>query len=69
VHNIERWNKKFSEQVFVVAELENNIVGFSSIYINHYIDYLYVSHLHQGKGIATLLVDFIEKLAKHEKAK
>lgn len=67
-HNIERWEMKFEQQRFFVAELEGQIVGFTSLLEIDYIDHLYVSHLHQGKGIASQLLNFVELQAQHKGA-
>jgi len=63
VGNIERWEKKFSEQLFIVATDNETLLGFTSLLQNYYIDHLYVSHLHMGKGIASQLIDYIENIA------
>lgn len=63
VHDIERWEQKFKDNLFVVAELRNEIVGFTSLKDYNYIDHLFVSHLHQGQGIASQLIDCVEDLA------
>jgi len=63
VGNIERWEKKFSEQLFIVATDNETLLGFTSLRQNYYIDHLYVSHLHMGKGIASQLIDYIENIA------
>lgn len=67
--NIERWKMKFEKQLFFVAEIEAEIVGFTSLLGIDYIDHLYVSHLHQGKGIASQLLTYVELQAKNKGAK
>jgi putative acetyltransferase len=63
-NNIERWEQKFKTNLFVVAELNNEVVSFSSLKENTYIDHLFVSHLHQRKRISTQLIDYVEGIAK-----
>ena len=43
-----------------IAEIENELTGFSSIEKNGYLDYMYVHKDHQGKGIAKNLLEEIE---------
>lgn len=59
----EIWTQKLTDQFFFVAELENTIVGFSSIDKNGYLDFMYVHHKHQRKGIALALLNQIESIA------
>lgn len=58
-----RWERKFLEQEFFVAEDGNLIIGFTSLLNKYYIDHLYVSHLHQGMGVASLLLSYVEQIA------
>lgn len=67
-HNVERWEMKFEEQQFFVAEFEDQIVGFTSLLGIDYIDHLYVSHLYQGKGIASQLLSYVELQAQRQGA-
>ena len=59
-----RWANKLKQQDFYVYECEATIVAFASLLNRNYIDHLYVSQYHQGKGIATTLLQFIENKAK-----
>ncbi len=58
------WEHKFVHNNFYVATLNGEVVGFISLSDTGYIDYIYVSHNYQGKGIANLLYTRIEVLAK-----
>lgn len=60
-NDISVWRKKLAEQYFVVATMNADIVGFASITTNGCLDYMYVHKNHQQEGIATKLLDAIEK--------
>ncbi|WP_340113695.1 GNAT family N-acetyltransferase [Maribellus mangrovi] len=60
--NTERWKKKLNRQYFVVARLEETLVGFASLE-NNYIDFLFVHKDFQGHGIAGKLLDVLEQKA------
>jgi putative acetyltransferase len=57
------WQKKIQEQYFLIAEQDNIIVGFASMDINGYIDFMYIHKNHQNQGIATLLLNKLESKA------
>lgn len=58
-----RWADKLSSQYFLVAELDEKIVGYCSLENNDYLDILYVHKDHQRVGIADRLYSEIEKEA------
>lgn len=58
--DIDRWKAKLNSQQFFVYEEANTICAFTSLKGIDYIDHLYVSQHHLGKGIATKLLTFIE---------
>lgn len=58
---IERWERKISEQYFLVCEIDRKIVGFGSITHEGYLDFMYASKDHQGQGIASLIYNSLEK--------
>ena len=60
----ERWEKKIEAQHFIVAILDNKIIGFTSLLRENYIDHLFVSPNHKGIGVASILIDNVEELAK-----
>jgi len=62
VNDIKRWEAKFKEQSFFIAIDRRGLLGFTSLLENNYIDHLYVSHLHLGKGIASQLIDYVEEI-------
>jgi putative acetyltransferase len=59
-----RWQKKLAEQEVIVAESDHEIVGFCSWDATGYLDFLYVHHAHQRKGIASALYERAERSLK-----
>ena len=54
----ERFAKKINEQLFYVCKNEfDELLGFSSITEDGYLDLLYASNLHQRQGVGTLLLE------------
>jgi putative acetyltransferase len=68
VENKERWLDKLNSHYFVVAEVPGQIVDFSSLENNNFIDLLFVHKDFQGKGIASKLYSVIEEEALKKKA-
>lgn len=61
----DRFEEKISSQLFYVCVDESDdIVGFSSITEDGYLDLLYVSQDHQGEGIGGLLMEQMLAAAK-----
>lgn len=67
--NDERWKKRIEGQYFLVAIIDNEIVGFASLENQNYIDMMYVHHHHLRKGIAGLLMDALEDEARKYQVK
>ncbi len=42
IENTQRWTDKLASQYFLVAELDNKIVGYASLKNNDHVDFLYV---------------------------
>ena len=63
IENTQRWTDKLTSQYFLVAELDNKIVGYASLENNDYFDLLYVHKDYQRRGIADRLYSEIEKEA------
>lgn len=61
--DVEMWNARFSSQHFIVAESEGVITGFASLADGGYIDFMFVHKNHQGKGLATEMLSFLESEA------
>lgn len=57
------FGKKLSGQLTLIATLEGSPVGFASLAGQDMIDMLYVHPAVAGQGVATMLVDALEKLA------
>ena len=55
------WATLVTDHYFLIAEMEDEVVGFGSIEEGEYIGYLYVSSKHLRKGIANRI---LEKLIK-----
>ncbi len=62
VRNTEKWENRIQNQHFIVAELNNIIVGFCSLK-NDYLDVLYVHKEYLRQGIADKLYADIESKA------
>jgi putative acetyltransferase len=68
IENTQRWTDKLTSQYFLIAELDNKIVGYASLENNEYIDFLYVHKDFQRQGIADRLYTEIENEAIKRKA-
>ncbi|MDZ4711055.1 MAG: GNAT family N-acetyltransferase [bacterium] len=68
-NNNDRWERSVNEQYFLIAEIDKEMVGFSSIAPNGYLDFMYVHKDHQRKGIALMLLNEIESKAIEQKNK
>ena len=64
ISRIDRWETAIREQYFLLAVINDDIVGFGTLRDNDYIDFLYIHHLHQGKGIAGALIKQLTDRAK-----
>jgi putative acetyltransferase len=68
IENTQRWTDKLTSQYFLVAELDNKIVGYASLENNDYFDFLYVHKDYQRQGIADRLYTEIENEAIKRKS-
>ena len=64
--DIDKWLEKMQEQYFVVAELNNKFVGFSSLAKDGYLDFMFVDKDTQGQGVASSLLSEIERKATEQ---
>jgi len=58
-----QFGKRLAGQLTLIATLQNSPVGFASLKGPDHIDLLYVHPSVAGQGIASMLVDALEKLA------
>lgn len=56
-----RWNESLLAHTTVIAEWEGELAGFGDMDDTGYLDRLYVSRDHQGRGIATAICDALER--------
>lgn len=61
--DVEKWEEKVVEQYFVVYEIEDRVVGFSSIAKDGYLDFMFTRKDFQGKGVAKRMLAELEKKA------
>ncbi len=62
-----KWDDNYTETYTIVAEIDNDIVGFGNIDIDGYLDMLYVHKDYQNQGIATEIVNNLEAYAKENR--
>lgn len=62
-NNPQRWESAINEQYFVLAEIDGELAGFSSIAEDGYLDFMYVSKDFQRCGAASALIQEIERKA------
>lgn len=62
--DLEHWNQTLQEHDSIVAVEDEKIVGFGDIDQTGYLDRLYVHKDYQGKGIATVICNELEKKAQ-----
>jgi putative acetyltransferase len=66
IENTKRWTDKLMTQYFLIAEIDNKIIGFASLGNDDYIDFMYVHKNYQRRGIADLLYSKIEARAVNQ---
>lgn len=64
VENSHRWYDAVAGQLFLLAEMDDKIVGFASLDNNTYIDFMYVHKDYQRQGIAETLMEELENEAR-----
>lgn len=64
VENTERWNNVLKNQLVLLAEKNNKIVGYGTLDNGNYIDFFYIHKDFQGQGIANNILSQIETQAK-----
>jgi len=63
----EKWSDKIKNQYFLLAMLDEKVVGFSSLEKDGYLDYLFVHKDYQRQGIASKLMTSILDKANEQK--
>ena len=62
--SVEHWKKLLSMHNYIVAlDRDGHIIGFSSMNTDGYLHSMFVHKDWQGKGVATLLLSEVEKMA------
>ncbi|MHB1485772.1 MAG: GNAT family N-acetyltransferase [Saccharofermentanales bacterium] len=64
--DLDKWNNSYLEHNTLVAERDGIIVGFADMDKKGYINMLYVHKDYQGQGIATALINKLERNAREE---
>lgn len=64
---MEEWRDRISKKKPFVAVENNRVVGFAELEDDGHIDYFYVHHEWQGKGVGKALYSTIEREAKNRK--
>ena len=64
--NTSRWQAAVKEQYFILAEISGKLAGFSSITPDGYLDFMYVSKDFQRCGVASALLNEIERKAREQ---
>jgi putative acetyltransferase len=65
----EQFGKRLAGELTLIATLQNSPVGFAALKGADHIDMLYVHPTAAGQGVASMLVDALEKLAGARGAK
>jgi len=58
--SVEEWEKRIAKFYFIIAEIENNMVGFAYLKNGNYLEGLFVHTEYQRKGIGSKLLRIIE---------
>ena len=62
--NTENWIRRVDSHHFILARIDDQLVGMASIDVDSYLDVIYVHHEYQGLGIARTLLDHMEDKAQ-----
>ncbi|MGL4911004.1 MAG: GNAT family N-acetyltransferase [Romboutsia sp.] len=66
VVDLENWNKSLQEHYSIVVLDDKLIIGFGDIDKTGYLDRLFVHKDYQGKGVATIICNRLEKAAQEK---
>lgn len=64
--DVDRWTEEIEKFYFIVAKLDDKIVGIASLATDGYLDLMFVHKDFQRHGIAKKLLDKIEKKASEQ---
>ena len=59
-----KWRQELETQYFVVLEVAGRVAGFASLTDDGWLDYLFVHHAHQRRGLARALLLALEAHAR-----
>ncbi|PKL37026.1 GNAT family N-acetyltransferase [Candidatus Peregrinibacteria bacterium HGW-Peregrinibacteria-1] len=65
--DMDEWKERIQKKNPFVAVGDDKIVGFAELEPDGHIDYFYVHHKYQGKGVGSMLYTAIEKEAINQK--
>jgi putative acetyltransferase len=65
--NSQRWLDTLTKKYVLVAQKDNEIIGFITLANGNYIDFLYVHKNYQRQGVADSLFKHIENIARQQK--
>ncbi|MGE8429609.1 MAG: GNAT family N-acetyltransferase [Sphingobacterium sp.] len=68
VNNQDRWHRLIEDQYFIVAMLNQKMVGFASLNHGNYVDVMYVHKDFQRQGIAQKLYKTLEDEARRQES-
>ena len=58
--DLKKWEERIHKSYFIVAEIENSIVGFAYLTKGNYFDGLFIHKAHQRQGVASKLMRIVE---------
>lgn len=53
------WREQIEKQYFIIAENDEYLLGFASLTVDGYLDFMYVHNKHQNQGVASALLEKI----------
>lgn len=59
-NDIDEWEKRINKLYFIIAETDNNTVGFAYLKNGNFVDGLFVHKDHQRQGVGSKLLRIIE---------
>lgn len=62
--DLEHWAARIEKMYFIVAEIDGEIAGFAGLLGHDDLDLMYVGKDHQGQGVASAMLNEIERAAR-----